>query len=151
MTLFYLATFVGSLLLSFVLTKYVRDVATARGWVAAPALERHLHSHPLPRFGGVAIFLSFLLTSAVVLLTGWHHFAVDFGLSFRILLTILLPGCLIFGLGVYDDIHSVSPYAKVAVQAVAGTMLFAGGLRALLQNSAHRSAVRLPDLRTRRV
>ena len=131
MTLFYLATFVGSLLLSFVLTKYVRDVATARGWVAAPALERHLHSHPLPRFGGVAIFLSFLLTSAVVLLTGWHHFAVDFGLSFRILLTILLPGCLIFGLGVYDDIHSVSPYAKVAVQAVAGTMLFAGGLRIL--------------------
>jgi UDP-GlcNAc:undecaprenyl-phosphate GlcNAc-1-phosphate transferase len=129
LTLFYLGTFAGSLLLSFVLTKYVRDLATARGWVAPPALERHLHSRPLPRFGGVAIFLSFLLTLAVALPTGWHDFAVGFGLSFRTLLTILLPGCLIFGLGVYDDIHSVSPYTKVAVQAVAGAMLFAGGLR----------------------
>jgi len=131
LTLFYLGIFAGSLLLSFVLTRYVRDLATTRGWVSAPALERHLHSRPLPRFGGVAIFLSFLLTSAVALLAGWHHFAVGFGLSFRTLLTILLPGCLIFGLGVYDDIHSVSAYVKVAVQAVAGAMLFAGGLRIL--------------------
>jgi len=131
LTLFYLATFAGSLLLSFVLTKYVRDLATARGWVAAPALERHLHSRPLPRFGGVAIFLSFLLTFAIALPASWHHFAMSFGLSFRTLLTILLPGCLIFGLGVYDDIHSLSPYVKVTVQAVAGAMLFAGGLRIL--------------------
>jgi UDP-GlcNAc:undecaprenyl-phosphate/decaprenyl-phosphate GlcNAc-1-phosphate transferase len=128
-TLFYLGTFAGSLLLSFVLTKYVRDLANARGWVAAPALERHQHSRPLPRFGGVAIFLAFLLTFALTLPLGWHYFTVGFGLSFRTLLTILLPSCLIFGLGVYDDIHSVSPYTKVAVQAVAGTMLFAGGLR----------------------
>jgi UDP-GlcNAc:undecaprenyl-phosphate GlcNAc-1-phosphate transferase len=129
--LFYLGTFAGSLLLSFVLTKCVRDVATARGWLAAPALERHLHSRPLPRFGGVAIFLAFLLTVAVALPAGWHHLAVAFGLSFRTLLTILLPGCLIFALGVYDDIHSVSPFTKVAVQSVAGAMLFAGGLRIL--------------------
>jgi UDP-GlcNAc:undecaprenyl-phosphate GlcNAc-1-phosphate transferase len=128
---FYLGTFVGSLLLSFVLTKYVRDLANARGWVAAPALERHLHSRPLPRLGGVAIFLSFLLTFATALPAGWHHLAVSFGLSFQTLLTILLPGCMIFALGLYDDIHSVSPYTKVAVQAVAGAMLFAGGLRIL--------------------
>jgi UDP-GlcNAc:undecaprenyl-phosphate GlcNAc-1-phosphate transferase len=128
---FYLGTFVGALLLSFVLTKYVRDLANARGWVSAPALERHLHSRPLPRFGGVAIFLSFLLTFAIALPAGWHHLAVSFGLSFQTLLTILLPGCLIFALGIYDDIHSVSPYTKVAVQAVASAMLFAGGLRIL--------------------
>ena len=128
---FYLGIFVGSLLLSFVLTKYVRDLANAHGWVAAPALERHLHNRPLPRFGGVAIFLSFLLTFAVALPAGWHHLATSFGVSFRTLLTILLPGCLIFALGVYDDIYSVSPYTKVAVQSVTGAMLFAGGLRIL--------------------
>ena len=131
MILFYLGTFIASLLLSFVLTKYVRDLANARGWVEAPALERHLHDHPLPRFGGAAIFLSFLLTFAVALPVGWHHLEASFGISFRTLLTILLPGCLIFALGIYDDIHSVSPYAKVAVQSVAGAMLFAGGLRIL--------------------
>jgi UDP-GlcNAc:undecaprenyl-phosphate GlcNAc-1-phosphate transferase len=130
-TLFYLGTFVGSVLLSFALTKYVRDVATVHGWVAAPALDRHLHSRPLPRFGGVAIFVSFVLTFPLALIAGWHYFAVGFGLSGKTLLTLLAPGCLIFGLGVYDDIYSVSPYAKVAVQAIAGAMLFAGGLRIL--------------------
>ncbi|MGA8493468.1 MAG: MraY family glycosyltransferase [Terriglobales bacterium] len=128
---FYLATFIGSLLLSFVLTKLVRDLANAHGWLAAPALERHLHSRPLPRFGGVAIFLSFLLTFAIALPAGWHHVSGALGFSFKTLLNILLPGCLIFGLGLYDDIHSVSPYAKVAVQSVAGAMLFAGGFRIL--------------------
>ena len=131
MILFYLGTFAGSLLLSFVLTKYVRDLATAQGWVAAPTLERHLHSRPLPRFGGVAIFLSFLLTIAVALSAGWHHLSTGFGISFRTLPTILLPGCLIFALGIYDDIHSVHPYVKVAIQSVAGAMLFAGGFRIL--------------------
>ncbi len=129
MTLFYLGTFIGSLLLSFVLTKYVRDLATACGWVAAPALDRHLHTRPLPRLGGVAIFLAFLLAFAVALPAGWHHFLPGFGLSFRTLLTILLPACVIFGLGVYDDFHSASAYVKIAVQAAAGAMLFAGGLR----------------------
>ena len=131
MILFYLGTFVVSLLLSFVLTKYVRDLANTHGWVAAPALERHLHSRPLPRFGGTAIFLSFLVTLALALLTGWHHLEAGFGFSFRTLLTILLPGCLVFALGIYDDIRPVSPYVKVAVQSVAGAMLFAGGLRIL--------------------
>jgi UDP-GlcNAc:undecaprenyl-phosphate GlcNAc-1-phosphate transferase len=129
LTLFYLGTFIGSLLLSFVLTKYVRDLASARGWVAAPALDRHLHTRPLPRLGGVAIFLAFLLAFAVALPAGWHHFPLGFGLSFRTLLRILLPACLIFGLGVYDDFHSASAYVKIAVQAAAGAMLFAGGLR----------------------
>jgi UDP-GlcNAc:undecaprenyl-phosphate GlcNAc-1-phosphate transferase len=129
--LFYLGTFVGSLLLSFVLTKYVRDLATAHGWLAAPALDRHLHSHPLPRFGGVAIFLSFLLTLTIALSASWRHIVATSGLSFRTPLTILLPACLIFALGLYDDIHSLSPYSKVAVQAIAGAMLFAGGLRIL--------------------
>jgi UDP-GlcNAc:undecaprenyl-phosphate GlcNAc-1-phosphate transferase len=131
LTLFYLATFAGSLLLSFVFTRYVRDLATAHGWVAHPALERHLHSRPLPRFGGAAIFLSFLLVTFAVALPARRYFPIGFGISFHTLLTILLPGCLIFGLGVYDDIHSLSPYAKVAVQAFAGAMLFAGGLRIL--------------------
>jgi UDP-N-acetylmuramyl pentapeptide phosphotransferase/UDP-N-acetylglucosamine-1-phosphate transferase len=44
-----------------------------------------------------------------------------------VLLTILVPGTVVFLLGIYDDIHSVGPYTKLAVQAVAAIMLFAGG------------------------
>jgi UDP-GlcNAc:undecaprenyl-phosphate GlcNAc-1-phosphate transferase len=81
--------------------------------------------------GGVPIFLSFLISIAVALLAGRHFPALAVGPSIRTLLTILVPGTLIFLLGIYDDIHSVGPYTKFAVQAVAAIMLFAGGLRIL--------------------
>jgi UDP-GlcNAc:undecaprenyl-phosphate GlcNAc-1-phosphate transferase len=38
---------------------------------------------------------------------------------------------LVFLLGVYDDVHPIGPYVKFSVQAGAGAMLFAGGLRIL--------------------
>ena len=131
MTFFFLGIFAAALLLSLLLTRYVRNAATARGWVAVPALDRHLHSTPLPRLGGVAIFLAFLLSVGIALLVGWWYPGLSFGFSSKTLITILLPGCLIFLLGVYDDIHTVGPYFKFTVQALAGAMLFAGGLRIL--------------------
>jgi UDP-GlcNAc:undecaprenyl-phosphate GlcNAc-1-phosphate transferase len=100
-----------------------------RGWVAPPIQERDLHETPLPRLGGVPIFLSFLISIAVALLAGWHFPALAVGSSIRTLLTILVSGTLIFLLGIYDDIRSVGPYTKFAVQGVAAIMLFAGGLR----------------------
>jgi len=50
-------------------------------------------------------------------------------LSLAPLVTILPPAILIFLLGVYDDRRNASPFLKFSVQAVAGAMLFAGGLR----------------------
>jgi len=127
--LFYLGTFAASLLISFVLTKCVRDFATAKGWVAVPDLERHLHSRPLPRLGGVAIFLSFLLTYAMGRGIRLHYLQLGSLFPHRILATILLPGSLIFVLGVFDDIRPVSARVKFAIQSLAGAALFAGGLR----------------------
>jgi UDP-GlcNAc:undecaprenyl-phosphate GlcNAc-1-phosphate transferase len=50
-------------------------------------------------------------------------------LSLAPLATILPPAILIFLLGVYDDRRNASPLLKFSVQAVAGAMLFARGLR----------------------
>jgi UDP-GlcNAc:undecaprenyl-phosphate GlcNAc-1-phosphate transferase len=131
LTFFYLGVFAVSLLLSFVLTRYTRNIATARGWVAAPDFDRHLHSQPLPRLGGVAIFLAFLFSIAIALLVRWRYPELGFGFSSQTLLTILLPAFLVFLLGIYDDIRSVGPYFKFLVQGIAAAMLFAGGLRIL--------------------
>ena len=81
MTLFYLGMFATSVLASFVLTRYVRNLATVRGWVAGPGLERHLHNRPLPRLGGVAIFLTFLLSCAIAWLVSWWHPRLNFWFS----------------------------------------------------------------------
>jgi UDP-GlcNAc:undecaprenyl-phosphate GlcNAc-1-phosphate transferase len=127
-TLFYLISFGISLLFSLVLTWYVRNLAMGRGWAAPPIQERDLHETPLPRLGGVPIFLSFLIAVGIALLASLHFPALTAGLSTRTLLTVLVPGTLIFLLGLYDDIRSVGPYTKFAVQGIAAIMLFAGGL-----------------------
>ncbi len=131
MTLFYVVIFAASLILSVVLTKYVRDLANAKGWVAPPAQDRHLHVIPLPRLGGVAIFLSFFLSLGIALLISLTRPGRDVGGSTATLATILGPGLLIFLLGAYDDVRGASPYLKFTVQAIAGALLFAGGLRIL--------------------
>jgi UDP-GlcNAc:undecaprenyl-phosphate/decaprenyl-phosphate GlcNAc-1-phosphate transferase len=131
LTLFYLGIFAASVLASFVLTRYIRDFATARGWVAGPGLERHLHKRPLPRLGGVAIFLAFLFSFGIAGLVSWWNPRFSFGFSSKAMLTILVPGFLIFLLGLYDDLHPVGPYFKFLVQVLAGAILFAGGLRIL--------------------
>ena len=53
------------------------------------------------------------------------------GLAPNTLLRIYVPACLIFCLGIYDDLRGAGPYLKFSVQAVAATMLFAGGMRVL--------------------
>jgi len=130
LTLIYLGTFLGSLLLSFIATKIVRDVAVRRNWVTAPQNPRHLHTRALPRLGGIAIVLSFLTSTAVALMVAriWRPEAAP---TLYPLLTILPPAVLIFLLGIYDDLRTAGPYFKFGVQAVAGAMLFAGGLRIL--------------------
>jgi UDP-GlcNAc:undecaprenyl-phosphate/decaprenyl-phosphate GlcNAc-1-phosphate transferase len=131
LTFFYLGIFAASVLASFVLTRYIRDFATVRGWVAGPGLERHLHKRPLPRLGGVAIFLAFLFSIGIAGLVSWWNPRINFGFSAKAVLTILVPGFLIFLLGLYDDLHPVGPYFKFTVQVLAGGILFAGGLRIL--------------------
>jgi len=79
----------------------------------------------------VAIFLAFLLSLAAAAAIASLRPDLYFGLSTRVLTTILIPGFLIFLLGLYDDIRSVSPAFKFAVQAAAGAMLWLGGLRIL--------------------
>jgi UDP-GlcNAc:undecaprenyl-phosphate/decaprenyl-phosphate GlcNAc-1-phosphate transferase len=130
-TLLYLGIFASSLLISFLLTRYVRATCVARGWVAAPSSDRHMHSRPVPRLGGVAIFLAFLLTVGGALLVAWWRPSLDIGVTFGGVAQILLPGLVIFALGAYDDVHPLGPYVKFSVQIAAAGMVFAFGLRIL--------------------
>ncbi len=96
-----------------------------------PRDGRHVHQTPLPRLGGVAIFLAFSIS-----LSMWLGLALIFprlveGLAPTTLLRIYIPACLIFCLGIYDDLRGAGPYLKFVVQAIAAVMLFAGGMRVL--------------------
>ena len=131
LTPFYLISFAVSLFSSFLLTWAVRNLAMGRGWAPPPIQDRDLHKTPLPRLGGVPVFLSFLIAVAITSLASLRFPALAAGISIRNVLIVLVPATLIFLLGLYDDIHSVGPYTKFAVQGVAAILLFAGGLRIL--------------------
>jgi len=96
-----------------------------------PREGRHIHQAPLPRLGGLAIFLAFSVSLSV-----WLGLSLIFprlldGLAATTLLRIYIPACLIFCLGIYDDLRGAGPWLKFSVQAVAAAMLFAGGMRVL--------------------
>ena len=131
MTLLFFGLFAFSLALSFVATRQVRDVATRRGWVSIPRDGRHVHEKPLPRLGGAAIFLAFSLTLSLWFLLSFFFPRLAAGVEPSTLLRIYVPACLIFGLGIYDDLYGAGPYLKFSVQGIAASMLFAGGMRVL--------------------
>jgi UDP-GlcNAc:undecaprenyl-phosphate GlcNAc-1-phosphate transferase len=131
LTFLFFGIFVFSLAVSFVATRQVRDMATRRGWVSLPRDGRHVHKSPLPRLGGVAIFLAFSLSLSLWLLLALVFPRLLEGFEPTTFLHIYVPACLIFCLGIYDDLHGAGPYLKFVVQAIAGAMLFASGMRIL--------------------
>jgi UDP-GlcNAc:undecaprenyl-phosphate/decaprenyl-phosphate GlcNAc-1-phosphate transferase len=131
LTLLFFGLFAFSLAVSFAATREVRDIAARRGWVSKPQDGRHVHETPLPRLGGVAIFLAFSVSLGLWLALSLFFPRLGIGVVPTTLLRIYVPACLIFCLGIYDDLFGAGPYLKFAVQAIAAVMLFAGGMRVL--------------------
>jgi UDP-GlcNAc:undecaprenyl-phosphate GlcNAc-1-phosphate transferase len=127
MSLTLILIFVCTTLLSFLLTRTVRNIANARGWVYAPLSSRHIHTDLVPRLGGIAIF-SAVAVAAAILFAFPGFPGIEQALSRRTIVCILAPATLVFLLGLYDDFRPVKPYVKFIVQAAAATLLFFGGL-----------------------
>lgn len=124
----YPSVFVLSIMFSFLLTRSVREMAVSKGWAVGPASERHIHRSSTPRLGGIAIFLSFITVSAIMM-AALIFFKVPINMPPRTVLYILIPGTLVFFVGLYDDFNPVKPSLKFAAQAMAGAMLFFGGFQ----------------------
>lgn len=92
-------------ILSFALTPLVKMFAKKVGAMDVPTDERRMHTVPIPRMGGLAIFISFLLTVIV--------FSKNID---RQLQSVLLGSVVIVILGVFDDILSLKAPLKLLVQ-----------------------------------
>ena len=105
--------------LSFLMTMPVRRLAVRIGAIDDPKDDRRMHKEPIPRMGGLAIFLGFLVSALV------FTPQMDRGL-----LAILLGAVLIVGLGVADDKYTLPAKAKLLVQLLAAAVVvFYGDLR----------------------
>jgi UDP-GlcNAc:undecaprenyl-phosphate GlcNAc-1-phosphate transferase len=116
-----------SFALSLLLTPLVRNVAWHFGIVDQPDQQRKIHSSPIPRMGGVAIFAAVVGAYGLLLIVRLSSGAIvsaDLPLVLR-----LLPAlAIVFGIGIIDDIISVRPWIRLAVETVAATFAWIGGI-----------------------
>ena len=103
-------------IISFAATPVVSSFAKKVGAIDIPDKKRHIHSHPIPRMGGLAIFLGFLLS---VLL---------FANITPQVRGILLGAILIVVVGAIDDVMNLNAWLKFCVQIVAAVIAVLSGV-----------------------
>ncbi len=85
--------------------------------------ERRIHKVPIPRLGGVAIYISVMVTVAV-LIAICGRFPKEARGGSGGLGGIAVGGTLIFVLGLLDDLESLPAKAKLLVQIIAGCVAY---------------------------
>lgn len=120
----YLIGFAIALVSSYFITFIVEKLALRVGAVDIPN-KRKVHVKPIPRLGGLAIYISFSLSLLVVLLI--DH--VDLSRLGVQLWGILIGGTFILIFGAMDDIAELSAGVKLIGQTIAATILFLFGAR----------------------
>lgn len=114
-------------LISLVLTPICRDVFRSYGVVDRPDITRKIHRYPIPRVGGLAIAVSYLLAYILVRPEEGSPLAQQVSLVWR-----LLPGAaLAFAVGLLDDLFNLRPWVKLVGQIAAAGLACAAGVRIL--------------------
>lgn len=113
--------------LSLILTPWIREMARRLGLVDTPDAKRKLHRGDIPRVGGVAVALSYLLALAFILVAPYRHvdFDIPRGLSAAFALAPALS--IVFLTGLVDDIRGLSPWQKFAAEVLAAVLAYRAG------------------------
>ena len=110
-------TFSLALLLSLYGVPIARQAALKYGIVDAPDGQLKHQREPVPYFGGLAIYLAFLMSLAFT-----FEFRHD-------VLGIVLGGTIVVMLGLIDDFGVLTPWTKLAGQLLAVFVLIKSGIR----------------------
>ncbi len=109
------AALLTAALISLITTPVVKSLAFMVGAVDIPKDNRRMHKHPIPRMGGLAIFLGFLFSVLIFLpLTGQVR-------------GMLLGSVVIVVLGIFDDIYALGAKLKFLIQIFAALLAVTSG------------------------
>lgn len=111
--------------LSLLLTPIVQRVAGFFQCVDCPS-DRKVHTRPIPRLGGIALYLAFYLPFIGAIF--YPPLMGDEIVSKCSLGWIVVGSTLVFLLGVVDDIVRLKAVSKLAVQVIAAFCAYTGGL-----------------------
>ncbi len=111
-----LASLGTALLMSFATTPLVKRFAQKVGAIDVPKDGRRMHDHPIPRMGGLAMFLGFVLSTLL------------FGEVDRQIRGMLLGCVVICFTGALDDIHPLQWWVKLLLQLAAAAIAVLHGI-----------------------
>ncbi|MDA0567153.1 undecaprenyl/decaprenyl-phosphate alpha-N-acetylglucosaminyl 1-phosphate transferase [Streptomonospora sp. S1-112] len=118
----YALTFVIAVAVTYLLTPFVRRAAIAFGAVP-PVRDRDVHTEPIPRLGGIAIYGGF----AAALLISYRLPHLQDVFVYTTWRGLLLAGGVIVVIGIIDDRWGMGPIPKLAGQTLAaGIMVWSG-------------------------
>lgn len=113
----YLIVFFVAALVSLLATPIAKAIALKIGAVDVPKDARRVHNKPIPRLGGLAIYLGFIISVLAVV-------PVD-----TRIIGMLIGGTLIVAMGIIDDIKPLPAKVKLSVQIVCSMILVLFGLK----------------------
>ncbi len=108
-----------ALVLALSLTAGVIWFYKQKNWLDDPKTQSHpkvVHHYPVPRGGGVAIFLSILITSLIFLPLDKHLGGILLG---ALVLTIM---------GIADDVYNLNPYWRLGIGFLAAAIVVGVGI-----------------------
>ena len=128
MVLHYFSVFSFTAAVATAVTWIVERIATRNALGMAAPSERHIHSSPIPRLGGVAVFT----TSLIVFGMYWGMCKLGWiaGAASKPVATIFGIGSVFFAVGLIDDFRSLGPWTKLLIEVGGGAALFFSGIHA---------------------
>ncbi len=114
MSLTVILSFVVTTIISACLIPLINKAAMQLG-IVAHMNKRTIHTHEIARLGGYAIYISSLIGSVLFLKTDHQINA------------ILIAGFIIFMVGLYDDVHDLSPKVKLIFEIIAAVIVIVYG------------------------
>jgi UDP-GlcNAc:undecaprenyl-phosphate GlcNAc-1-phosphate transferase len=99
------------------LTPVAIKVAPKIGAMDIPKDERRVHSKPMPRFGGSAIYVGMMVSMAI------------FAIHDRGVIGAMVGCTMIYILGLIDDLKNLSPIAKMSGQILSAIVVYAMGVK----------------------
>lgn len=117
----------ASFFLSLLFTRMVRSAALRFEWVDEPDDHRKFHAQPVPRLGGIAIFLAIFGSYGLLLLvrlSAGHIVRTGMPFALRLLPAVVV----IFCIGLVDDLFQIRPWQKLVGQTAAAVMAWFAGI-----------------------
>ena len=123
--IYYFIIFLITLFTAYLFTILAKNIAPSIGAIDKPNNIK-IHSKPIPRLGGLAIYVAFLISIILV-----YYFYERLNLAFlkNKIIGVFLGATIVFIAGFIDDIKTMKASYKLLIQAIAASVLFFYGIR----------------------